>query len=135
MGLLEGRHTCDALGNTRFDYSTHKPVELAGFPIADRALDTLCQMRKAVEAFVAAVKQSRALFRTQMFVSPCRLGAIKSIEVFFEDPAIGHEVVVLFGSGNRCEDVERCDVRSQFNQGFQMLTNPGFSVFRKANDV
>ena len=60
-------------------------------------------------SFAVAVKEKLAqLFWREYIVMPGWTRAIKSIEIRFENQLLRSEVVILFSSRNRRQDVERC---------------------------
>ena len=88
------------------------------------------------EEFPIAFKQQiLQLPRGEVRVPPCRGRSIEAIEIPLRDPARVQERVVLFGSRDWSEDVERRHVGAHAAEDFEIFTDRRGCVFWKSDDV
>src|SRR5437763_4113261 len=74
-----------------------------------------------IKCRVTPEEQILKLRPTDIRVAPCRCRSVEAIQILFGDPARFEEIVVLFGSGNRREDIERRGIRTKTAEHVQML--------------
>src|SRR6266850_2375725 len=68
-------------------------------------------------------------------VAPRGCCSIEAIQILFGDPARLEEIIVLLGSGNRREDIERRGIWTKPAEHVQVVANSLGRVFGETDDV
>src|SRR3989442_11840333 len=68
-------------------------------------------------------------------MTPCRSSPVEPIEICFRNVTGLQKIIVLFGSRDGDQDVERSDIRMQSAEDIRVLADALRRVLRKADDV
>ena len=88
-----------------------------------------------VELAVATEERILQFSRAEIRMPPRCRGSVVSIQILFGDPSSREELVVLLGSGNWSEYVERSNVRIETAQYIEVFSNRGRCVVGKTEDI
>src|SRR5437660_4666299 len=88
-----------------------------------------------IECSVTSEQQILQFRPADVRVAPRRCCSVEAIQILFGDPARFEKIIVLFGPGNRREDIERRSIWTKTAEHVQVLANSLGRVFRETNDV